>query len=263
MTQKPPVNDKLKEANDKIREGFEILRAKHHKLREAYQAQQGLKNQNQLQLKRQRDNYPIRHKSHQTFNKFRTVEHPQLLSQKRRRDNKGKGSTSRKEPSQRYKYSVVPAEPRRVTPDEIGSYKQLKKRKYKPPEVKYEVDAKKRKGKAKSNDRKKSVGKEEEEKEEDNDDDDEDPEATGSVAKNISSRVCVKRILNKLHPTRSLAVGSLKRNVILTHNQAHCVAGSVPSANPIIQDTGPPLNATHTTTIAIDTKRKFEHLSPD
>ncbi|KAF9177786.1 hypothetical protein BGZ49_005496, partial [Haplosporangium sp. Z 27] len=176
------------------------------------------------------------------------------------RDNEGISFTLQKELNPRYKYSEVPAEPKRVSSDIIGPYKQLKKKKYKPrEEVKDKKDAKK--GKEKEGDEEESIDKDKDE------DEDEDPEATGAVTRNTTDRVRVKRILNKLHPTKSLAVGSLKRNVILTQKDpvistAEIGSSVVQTTSPSVQADRPPTHTTRTFANVIDTRKRFEHLSP-
>lgn len=157
-----------------------------------------------VHISSKRDENPVRHKPHQTFNKFRTIEHTNLIRKRSRsRDGRSIGSTSQVQLNPRYKYSEVPAIPTRVRPDEIGPYKQFKKKKYKPKEDD-KIEAEKEKKKEESKD----------------EDEDEDPELTRTTAKETTDRVRVKRILSKRHPTKSLSVGTLKRNVILTQGDS-------------------------------------------
>ncbi|KAF9427222.1 hypothetical protein BGZ76_002425 [Entomortierella beljakovae] len=205
MSQGPPSDGELKEHNDQIRKDFEELHAQYLALKDSYQTQQS------------KGRVPH---SNKTFNKFRTVEHPTLLSQKRRRDNSGRFSAHQTKLNPRYKYSEVPAEPTRITSDKISRYIQLKKNKYKP---------------TKEKDEKESI--DEIEDDDEDEDEDEDSEATGAVTRNTTDRVRVKRILNKLHPTKSLVVGSLKCNVILT--QKYSALSVAESSVSIVQTTGP------------------------
>lgn len=248
-----------------------------------------------------REVHPIRHKPCQTFNKFRTVEHSSLL--------KGKSSASgsfqrssapqawgnvggfvpgspfssssasqAKKLNPRYQYSEVRSRPTRVHPDSISPYVQLKKKKYKPREAEEKREkvgkGKEKKGVAKVEIEDEGVGEDE--------DEDEDEEVTANI-RNITARVLVKRGLSKLHPTRSLAVGTLKRNVILAQetepSQFQAAASSTAQTTALTyaqvvasstaqvavsssaQTTGLSAQTPGTTAQRIDTSMKYKDLS--